>query len=73
MRRHTRVVGCAVQAVWTERVPVQMGLPTPTADMLVASVHLAAVVRELGAVVERGEDICESGPRGYILRTCTVR
>ena len=40
---------------------MQVGLTTPAADMLVTSVHLAAVVGELGTVVERGEDICEGG------------
>ena len=37
---------------------MQMGLSAPATDMLVASVHLTAVVGELGAVVERGKDIC---------------
>ena len=55
---HTRVVGCAVQAVRTERVPVQVGLSAPAADVLITSVHLAAIIGELGTVVESGEDVC---------------
>ena len=51
------VVGGAVQAPGAKGVPVEVGLAPAGADVLVARVHLAAVVSEIRAVVESREPV----------------
>ena len=60
MRCGACVIGGGIQAVRSEGIPVQVRLPAPAADVLVAAVDLAAVVGECGSIVERWEDVWSS-------------
>lgn len=57
MRGCGSVVGSRVEAEAAERISMEMGLSSATTNMLIARVHLTAVVSELGSVVEGGKDV----------------